>query len=33
MEVVPYAWLKQNLNEERGEILFDVIKMSDRTHL
>ena len=29
MEVVPYAWLKQNLNEKGKEILFNIIRMVD----
>lgn len=33
MEVEPYAWLKQNLNENGEEILFYIIKIADPTHL
>lgn len=33
MEVVPYAWHKQNLSGKGEEILFYVIKMADPTHL
>lgn len=33
MEVVPYVWLKQNLNEKGEDILFNIIKMADPTHL
>lgn len=33
MEVVPYAWFKQNLKEKGEEILLYIIKMADSTHL
>lgn len=31
MEVAPYAWLKQNLNDKGEEISFYVIKVADPT--
>lgn len=31
MEVAPYAWLKQNLNDKGEEISFYVINVADPT--